>query len=388
MWKVVRRAEQNIASQLKVQRVINGNKPYKAVKPPHYILATVQLGISSKPRFYSASKSLHQQSVPPESTISTTTNVSSTATTDISANAADIAQSDVAQLLDISNMTLSQSDALLRLTDFAYYNYPWDPVIYSVQFLLDGIHISTGLPWWGSIIAFAFLARLSVTPLLIKQLRVSHIMRKIQPEIAEMRNRSLMKYKMDNAAGKKTSAGGVLESTMELNKILAKYGLSQFSMFKYAMPQAALLISCFVSMNLMSRDITMMNIQMGLKTQGFLWFRDLTSMDPFFLLPTLSMISTAGLLLVTPSTKRSKTTTAMIVIGISVITLFFTYKFPAAIHLFWITSNSLSIATTLMLNQKKFKEYFNIPDVEEKTYSKDTKLYDYNPLKKAKAKRS
>lgn len=366
MWKIIYRTQQSTPvcfirrdAQLK-SRVSASTLSTQLPKSP----ITSYRHLSS--RYYSVSSLLRTDTKPVNTEFIATTN-----------------PIEPSQVVDVTNLTIGQSEPFLRLTDFAYYNYPWDPLIYSIQFVLDGVHIMTGLPWWGTIIGFAVLSRMAIAPLLVKQTRVTQIMTKIQPELNEVRTKSLMNYKKDKAAGKKSSSG-VMETSMAMNKVFEKYGLTQFSVFKYTLPQAAILISCFVSLNLMSRDISMMNIQSGLKSGGLFWFHDLASMDPFFLLPVISMTTTAGLILATPTVRRSPTVTALIVVGVSAVTLIFTYQLPAALHLFWIVSNSLTLGFTQLLKMKSVKDYFDIPEIEEAGYSKDVKLYDHRPIKKAK----
>merc|ERR1712059_164581 len=56
--------------------------------------------------------------------------------------------------------------------------------------------------------------------------------------------------------------------------------------------------------------------------------------------------------------------------ALPVVMIFFTYKFPAAICLYWMTSNIISLGQSQMLRTPKVREFFKIPKIAINTDSK------------------
>lgn len=157
-------------------------------------------------------------------------------------------------------------------------DYGWGPTA-MVEWLLEHIHVYSGLPWWGSIAVTAIAVRVALIPLFIKSSDVGARMQAMQPVLKPLsvkmtealRNRQhelAQKYRAEMKAVSK--AAGIKNSAMFTPMLLQ--GVFGFCAFKLLRAMANLPVP-------------------GLEEGGFLWVTDLTQTDPYLLLPVIMAAS-------------------------------------------------------------------------------------------------
>ncbi len=88
-----------------------------------------------------------------------------------------------------------------------------------------------------------------------------------------------------------------------------------------------------------------------------LWIQDLSAHDPFYITPVLMGVSMFLQQKLTPTTLDP--TQAKIMMWMPVVFTAFMFNFPSGLVLYWLTSNTLSIAQQLLINR------INVPEPEE-----------------------
>jgi len=153
-------------------------------------------------------------------------------------------------------------------------DYGWGPTSV-IQWTLEHIHITGGLPWWGAIAATAILVRVATFPLYLKSAdqaaRQSALMTITAPISARM-----------TAAQKANDQTGVMRAWSELNAVRKRAGMSYTKQFAPMLVQSVIGYCSFKLMRGMA------NLPVpGLKDGGFGWITDLTITDGYLLLPAI-----------------------------------------------------------------------------------------------------
>ena len=106
------------------------------------------------------------------------------------------------------------------------------------------------------------------------------------------------------------------------------------------------------------------NISPEMLTEGFLWFKDLSSPDPLGVLPVvggcvniLNMLNTTT---TNSSTVLRKMRKYIVILPIMTIPVWMT--FPVAFNLYWITSSSVQLCILLAFRTDRFRKFMGVPD--------------------------
>ncbi|WPG98523.1 60Kd inner membrane protein-domain-containing protein [Acrodontium crateriforme] len=143
----------------------------------------------------------------------------------------------------------------------------------TLQYLVEHLHISAGLPWWASIVTTGVLVRLIMVPLYIRSSDVTAKSQAMAPVLAPM----MEKVK---AAQKSGDREALMLAYQNMSMVRKRAGISAV---KQLMPVAAQGILGFCGFRL-CRAMATLPVP-GLETGGFLWLSDLTVPDPFLVLP-------------------------------------------------------------------------------------------------------
>jgi YidC/Oxa1 family membrane protein insertase len=155
-------------------------------------------------------------------------------------------------------------------------DYGWGPSS-MMEWLIEHFHITTGLPWWGSIIAAGVLIRLALLKPSIDAsdngARVASIKDKIDPIRQRMmyhsRNRNQREQMVARADMKDIqTAAGVSTWKSMVPMLQVPFG---FGMYRVVKGMTSLPVP-------------------GLAAEEFAWIRDLTIADPLFILPIATSV--------------------------------------------------------------------------------------------------
>lgn len=223
-----------------------------------------------------------------------------------------------------------------------------------LQTSLEWIHLTTGLPWWGSIIACTFVLRMALFPIAVKLQGNAARMNNIRPEM----DRILAKIKQHQQMG-----NGIL-AAQESARLMTLYKEHKCNPLKM-MIMPFLQIPIFISFFIAVRRMATAPVE-SMKSGGALWFTDLTIPDPYYVLPfasclsfliTIEMGGEAGV--TNPQVEKMKIMfRAMAILLIPV-----TATFPSGLFMYWLTASLFSMGQILLLKVPSVRSSFGIPKV-------------------------
>lgn len=201
---------------------------------------------------------------------------------------------------------------------------------------LEGVHIYTGLPWWGSIVAVTAAMRTVLLPLTAMQMRNATNMAKARPEIERLVERA-------KRSGNQGDPDAAMRYRNELAEVWRKYRCHPVKGLAPGIAQIPLFASFFYAIRGMS---SLESFQHG----GIWFFEDLSSpaTDPYCALPVASSLLMAGAVeLGGPEGQAMTKNMKWAMRGISALLVPLTATFPKGLFVYWITTNVISVATTL-----------------------------------------
>jgi YidC/Oxa1 family membrane protein insertase len=152
----------------------------------------------------------------------------------------------------------------------------WTPVG-AVQAALEFIQVTTGLPWWGTIIVITGLTRLALVPFAVKQVRTTAAMAPVRPQMdALMAEVKEAKVQGDNAR--------MQVAILKVRKLQRETGTGLGSVMTGPLLQASTSIVMFLAIKRLC-DLPVPQIQY----ESVAWLPSLAAGDPYYLLPALSV---------------------------------------------------------------------------------------------------
>ncbi|KAI1127868.1 hypothetical protein F5Y10DRAFT_241936 [Nemania abortiva] len=160
------------------------------------------------------------------------------------------------------------------------------------EWLLEHIYVYSGLPWWGSIAAVAFLFRAVMFIPTLRASRHQAKLQKVQGSPAYVKAMS----DMNDAAFRTKDQAAMMAARTEMRRIMQESGASQWK----SMVGLATVPFTFGMFRLL-RGMAEIPVP-SLETGGMAWFTDLSVADPYFIMPSISVAIT---LLVLKQTQRA-----------------------------------------------------------------------------------
>jgi len=151
--------------------------------------------------------------------------------------------------------------------------------------LLEFLHVSTGLPWWASIAILTVMLRTAIFPIILKTTRNSALV----PYFLEEQKDLMQKAKEARESNQLIKMKKTMADTMDLYR---QWGYNPLINL-LALVQIPVFIAVFRALWRCS-NLPVPGWQMG----GTAWFHDLTAIDPYFVLPIISGVTTAITVLV------------------------------------------------------------------------------------------
>lgn len=175
--------------------------------------------------------------------------------------------------------SIIENDYTLPLEQIGYLkdsglDYGWGPTAF-IQTLLEHVHIYTGTPWWGSIILTALLVRLALMRAYINAADTSARMAVLTPDVQPLK--AQMKAAQQNQ--NKLELGRLTQEVRNL------YKAADVKIWKVFVPMLQVPLG-FGTFRLL-RGMSELPVP-GLENGGFLWLKDLTVADPYFILPLMT----------------------------------------------------------------------------------------------------
>ncbi|KAL4788481.1 60Kd inner membrane protein-domain-containing protein [Aspergillus varians] len=230
-------------------------------------------------------------------------------------------------------------------------DYGWGPSS-MVEFLMEHIHIYTGLPWLGSIVATGVLVRFAMMPLFFRSADTSTKISNNKHILTPLRNKMV-------SAAKTSNQIETQKWKAELAKTNAELGIKSSRVFIPMLFQIPFGYGCYRVVNGMSRLPVP-----GLAAEQFAWIKDLTVADPYFILPMI----TSGFLYMslrkggefgnmdaTQAQMRK-----LMMYGMPALQLIFLAFFPAALQMYFLTTGLFGLSQAYMLSSTTIRNAVGI----------------------------
>ena len=164
-------------------------------------------------------------------------------------------------------------------------------------------------------------------PLSIKQTKSTAKMGAIQPEMKKVQE----KYKNDPQ-----------KSQQEVMKLYKENGVNPMGGCLPMLIQMPILFALFAVFK-----------NLDMQGAGFLWMKDLTLPDPYYILPVLSTVTTyfSSKLMQPPGDGAQSKQTSTMNTGMAIFMGFMSLKFKGALVLYWVINNILQVIQTLVINK-------------------------------------
>jgi YidC/Oxa1 family membrane protein insertase len=185
-----------------------------------------------------------------------------------------------------SSVSVTQSDALDALAALPPLQYGdlaalgltgWTPAGLSTS-LLELINVSTGLPWFHTIVAGTLLTRLLLLPFSIKQLRNAAVLAPHQPHLLALREEFQRAHKAQDKLALQRIA-------LKQSRVYKESGVSMVPMMLLPFLQLPVNLGMFFGV----KRLCALPLEQ-LHWSGVSFFSDLTVADPYYVLPIASAV--------------------------------------------------------------------------------------------------
>lgn len=223
---------------------------------------------------------------------------------------------------------------------------------------------STGLGFGLSIVGIAFLIRFIFLPINLLSIKYSYINKYLSPDLKDLQVRLKRAQATKNIKL-------INQESQRMIHFRMKYMKSGNTLLR-ASATFIQLISFIVWATLVQKFTWNLEDYPGMLTGGFLWFKDLTVSDPYFILPTLNAILMAMNIsnntLISGNPNYVKIRKYIIVLPLLSFSVMTTLQ--SGIILYTLSISIFQMILNIMISSDKVKRIMNIPD----EFYKDTKL--------------
>jgi YidC/Oxa1 family membrane protein insertase len=142
-----------------------------------------------------------------------------------------------------------------------------------IEELFEILHVTTGLPWWGTITLATIIIRIGLFPLLLKsQINIARLT-KVQPKSEKL----MEQIRKARSEGDQQT---LMAKSIELKQLYSDNDINMFSSLTLPLVQTPIFISFFFALRKMA-ELPVPGFEQG----GILWFKDLSVPDPQMILP-------------------------------------------------------------------------------------------------------
>ncbi|KAJ9426192.1 pre protein translocase subunit YidC [Fusarium oxysporum] len=253
----------------------------------------------------------------------------------------------IADLANPSILTMPENIGFLKEIGL---DYGWGPTSV-MQWVLEHVHVYTGLGWGGSIVATALLLRVIMIYPQLRSVKFSAATAKMKADPRAKESLELMKKGYQTGDREMVQKGQFIG-----NMVRKEYGTEVKNMF-WAFVQIPFSFGLFRVIN------GMIHIPVpSMENAGWAWFTDLTAADPFYALPLLLNSK------YTPPEQKAMMKNMVYVM--SAVTLFATSFLGAGVNLMMVSTGAATFITAAILNNESVRRALDlpIPKIEEPVY--------------------
>ncbi|KAI4503676.1 hypothetical protein M0802_001079 [Mischocyttarus mexicanus] len=222
-----------------------------------------------------------------------------------------------------------------------------------IQSSMEWMHIYIGLPWWGTIALGTVIVRTFMFPLIIKSQKNAAAMSLYLPKMTEIQQ------KLSEAR----TSGDHYNAAVYSNELYMYMKEKNVSPWKSLVP-LMVQVPTFLSFYLALRGMALLPVE-SLTTGGLWWFTNLSTPDPYYILPFI----TAATLAVTIEVGTDAAGTAAmgsikyVLRCMPIVTLPFAVQLPSAVLVYWAASNFYSLIQITILRTPYMRKTFNLPEI-------------------------
>ncbi|KAI5461674.1 60Kd inner membrane protein-domain-containing protein [Mariannaea sp. PMI_226] len=267
---------------------------------------------------------------------------------------------DLASIADLGSANILDMPEDIGFLSNLGLDYGWGPTSV-MQWVLEHVHVYSGLGWGGSIVATALALRVIMFYPQIRSMRFSAKMNALKQDPRSKEAMQLVQR------GYMSNDREAIQKGQFINKMLKEeYGASTTGMF-WAFLQIPFSFGLFRILSGMA------NIPVpSLETAGYLWFTDLTSSDPYFILPAMGSALLFGAMMVNskyaPAQQKAMMKKMMWVFG--TVGFIGTTFLSAGVNLMMVSTGSATLLQAVLLNNESVRRVVGLPilPVEEIKY--------------------
>ena len=210
-------------------------------------------------------------------------------------------------------------------------------ILVTINDFLASLGLGPSWTWGLAIIGLTIIVRLVLFPLTWKQFSSAQSMQVIQPQLKELQK----KYKSDR---------GKLQA--ETMKLYQEHRVNPFASCLPLLLQLPVFISLYAAikgLGPLSAPQYQASVE-ALNQASFLWIPHLGLPDPYYILLVLYVVSqliSTELMLATQTDKSQR----MIMRAMPIIFVFFLFRFPAGLFVYWVTTNVWTIGQQLLIRR-------------------------------------
>ncbi|KAJ2778112.1 hypothetical protein GGI15_004271 [Coemansia interrupta] len=231
-----------------------------------------------------------------------------------------------------------------------------------MEYVLEYVHVTTGMPWWATIIATVVGVRALAFPFAARSQRHMVGVNRLKPETQLLLERQ-------RAASRVGDVMASARAAQEMRSIYKRNGVSPWK----GMGGNVVTLPFMMGMFFALKDMAGLSAITHMHTGGLWWFTDLAVPDPLYILPAVSCMGMMAVMelqtKLNSATEQSKHMVyGMRVAGVAM--AYLTCGLPADVFVFWIANNLLSFGQVALFHSKGFKAYMGIPDMDKVQYAR------------------
>ncbi|KAM0546036.1 hypothetical protein ACHAPJ_011050 [Fusarium lateritium] len=261
---------------------------------------------------------------------------------------------DLGAIADLANPNILNMPENIGFLSEIGLDYGWGPTSV-MQWVLEHMHVYTGLGWGGSIVATALLLRVVMFYPQVRSLKFSAAMNQMKKDPRGQEAMELIKK------GYQTGDRELTQKGQFLNKMVReKYGAQMTGML-WSFLQIPFSFGLFRIISGMAHIPVP-----SLENAGFLWFTDLTASDPYFLLPAVGTGFLFASIIVnskyTPASQKAMMKKIMWVMG--GVGFIGTTFLSAGVNLMMVSTGTATFITAVILNNETVRRALDLPILE------------------------
>ncbi|KZT03261.1 uncharacterized protein LAESUDRAFT_603008, partial [Laetiporus sulphureus 93-53] len=233
---------------------------------------------------------------------------------------------------------------------------------------IELIHVSTGMPWFWTIVSVTVISRIILLPFQIRSMQASARLAPYQPELAALRL-DMQKAKMNG------DTLGLQASALRQKMLFKKAGVGMLSMLITPFVQLPVTLGMFFGIKTLC-DLPLEQ----LKHSGIEFLPDLTVADPMCILPIASAVLMNVQLLLSVKDMAVSSPYAVHMVNffrvLSIVSIPVIWNFPSGTMVYVVTGITCLIVQTAVLRVPAVRVFLNIPIIAKRDSVKPASFKD------------